>query len=233
MNHKLAVILAVTVCVMLASTMTPAQTSIVLGKPSQTAHFVGMGSSSSVGFQFGFCRKDGRCTSSGKANGTGLLGSGPAPYSFTSTLNSITLTLVNAAAGTWSVSETAPILFSYGKGGSLLTGDLNLLNFVEAPGTTQGMFNYSASTNLVVTGGSLASVFTSSHGVLDVVLQFHNGKNIESLLGNFKVLGTHIGGGEILTTPEPTSLLLIGSGLFVVGTFLRFRKKPSKSQLTI
>src|SRR5215472_2349771 len=99
MNRKLTVILAVAVGVMLASTTTIAQTSIILGDPSQTAHFVGMGSSNSVGFQFGFCRKDGRCTSSGAAFGTGLLGSGSAPYSFTSTLNSITLTLLNAAAG--------------------------------------------------------------------------------------------------------------------------------------
>jgi hypothetical protein len=231
MKRNLAAIFAVMASVVLASSMTLAQTSIVLGRANQTAHFVGLGSSNTVGFQFGFCRKDGVCKSSGTATGTGLLTSGPAPYSFTSTLNSITLTLLNAAAGTWSVSETAPILFSYGKGGSLLTGDLNLLNFVEAPGSKQGMFNYTASTNLVVTGGSLASIFASSHGVLDVMLKFDNGKNIQRLLGNFKTLGAHIGGGEVLTTPEPTSLLLLGSGLLVLGTFLRFRRRLRKLQL--
>ncbi len=213
-----------------------AQTQITLGSASESITFKGMGSSdpSQESITLGQCA-NATCTLMGTASGTGLLSSGPARYSFTSTLGSIVATLVDAATGEWAISQSAPILFNYGGKASLLTGDLDLLTFQEAPGSHQGAFNYEGMANLEITGGSLAGVL-GSMGIVDLSVTYSfkqytsTTKNVMTLLGTSNSITGFMNGGELLPTPEPSSLaiFLLGAVTLLVGSLLRRKTALSK-----
>ncbi len=206
-----------------------AQTQITLGGSAQGITFTGMGSGNTTqeSLTLGHCVGS-TCTLGGSAFGTGTVASGPAPYTLTSTLGSIVATLVNSAAGQWTISQSAPILFSYGAGGSLLSGDLDLLSFQETPGSKQGTFNYQELANLTVTGGSLAGLFGSG-GIADVLITFSSSGNVMSLLGTTKSMSGRVSSGELLPTPEPSAfaIFLLGSVMLLIGSLLRRRKPMS------
>jgi hypothetical protein len=189
---------------------------------------MGSGSPNTLSLNFGSC-KSGTCSLGGTGNGTGALTSGPSPYQFINTAGAITLTLANAALGEWNVSQTSATIFNYGSNGSLLSGTLDLLNFVQTLGTSGGMFNYTGNANLMITGGSLASAFASTNGILDIKIFFRSATNIESLLGNSGRIGSQIASGGVLPAPEPSSILMLGSGLMLAGGMLRSKLRNKRS----
>ena len=157
-------------------------------------------------------------TCKGKAFGSGGFGFiGSVPYSLKSNGN---MTVTNNGSNTFSVSGPA-MTFMLGTGGSLLTGDLSLLNLLQAG--KAGVFNYTGNANLAITSGSLASMFTSAGGVLDLTLKFRSNKQLSSIFGTSGSLIGRISTGELITTPEPSSMLLLGSGLVALGGVLRSR----------
>jgi len=201
-----------------------AQTKITLGTSTQLVTFKGMGSPSpnELSITLGSCFGS-NCRVQGTAFGVGGLASGPAPFSLTSSKNSITATLANATLGTWDVSQTAPIIFKYGAGGSLLTGDLNLLTFQQSPSSTAGIFNVNGTADLTITGGSLAAAFTSAGGIMDVNVAFRSASNIMSLLGTTNSKFGTFAGGQLLPTPEPSAfaIFLLGASMLLLGSLLR------------
>lgn len=224
-NRKLTLFLTLTVVVSV-SVVAHAQGTLTLGPTSMQWTFMGIGSSSQI--ELMPCNDKG-C--GGNATGTGIFPSGNQRYSF-SPLGTLTLTLTNAALGEWDISGPA-INFFYGPSptgkNDLLTGTLNLLNLEEAPGSKTGEFNYSGSANLVVTGGSLASLLGQS-AVLDVSMVFNSDINLENLLGTNASRWAHVTSGSLTAAPEPASILLLGSGMLGMGSMLRFRarkKRPS------
>ncbi len=231
MRHsKMAVGALLLAALLLTVGTAKAQTQITLGSASQEITFTGMGPSDTnqESITLGQCVK-GTCALSGMASGTGALSSGPARYSITSAFGSIVATLANAALGQWTISQTGPALFSYGAGGSLLTGDLNLLTFQEAPGSTAGAFNYEGMANLVITGGSLAAALGDA-GVVDLTVTYtfkqytSTDKNVMSLLGTTNSITGRMDGGELLPTPEPSSfaIFVLGSVLLLLGSAGKF-----------
>lgn len=215
---------------LLSSIPAAAQSQITLGGSRGLLTFSGLGSGSpnTLSLNFGSC-KSGICALGGTASGTGALASGPSPYQFINTQGAITLTLANAALGQWDVLQTSATVFNYGTNGSLLSGTLDLLNFVQSPGTKGGMFNYTGNANLTISGGSLASAFTSSNGILDLTIFFRSATNIESLLGNSGRIGSQISSGNVLPAPEPSSILMLGSGLMLAGGMLRSKLRNNRS----
>jgi hypothetical protein len=210
--------LLLAVDLVLASACAVAQTQITLGGSTQAVTFQGSTSSITEAVTLGHCNHAGVCKVSGGAYGTGSVGQ--IPYTISSMLNTITITLVNAATGIWSFAQSKPVTFAYGRAGSLLEGFLTFESLDQKPGTSTA----TADALLTVTGGSLAGVF-GPEDALDVTIKFHSKKNLESLLGTKRRLQGKLSSGDILLTPEPSSMLLIGSAFLVAGTMLRFRRR--------
>jgi len=207
-----------------------AQVGITLSSTGNAVHFQGMGPGdpNQLSISFGHCSR-GVCSTYGRGTGSGLAASN-GWFTLSSPLGSMIATLVNATTGQWAISQTAPILFSYGHNGTLLTGDLDLLTFQEAPGTSTGTFNYDESANLQITGGSLASVF-GSDAIMQVYLTFRTTVNLESLLGKTTGIEGAIAGGEVLPTPEPSAFAIFGLGsvLLLIGSLLRRKRAASRT----
>jgi len=229
-SRILTLVALVAIGLLLSSIPAAAQSQITLGGSRGLLLFQGMGPSSpnSLSLNFGSC-KNGICSLGGTASGTGQLLSGPTSYQFINTAGAITLTLANAALNQWNVLQTSNTIFNYGTNGSLLSGFLDLLNFQQNPGSKGGEFNYTGNANLTITGGSLASAFSSSNGVLDLTVFFRSTTNLESLLGGSAKIGSQIASGSVLPSPEPSSILMLGSGLMLAGGMLRSKLRNNHS----
>jgi len=219
-----------------------AQTGITLTGTRQTVTFTGEGRNtptcphcgSELGITFGTCARS-NCTL--KGTGTGFMST--AEFTITSTLGSIFATMVSP--NTWSLSDPSndPIDFTFGgtathPNSSLLSGTLNLLDFTytQGPGKN-GYFNESGIADLTITGGSLASYFTSAGGILQVNLTFGaTAKNISTLLGTTSKIGGNFAGGNVSPTPEPSAfaIFLVGSAMLLVGSLMKRRKALSNVQ---
>lgn len=197
---------------------------ITLGTANGGATFIGNGSSNSVNMDFGTCVST-TCTLSGTAFGTGMFLS-KGSYSITSPEN-IDLVLTDPTTGLWTADTKADtISFSYGPGGSLLTGSLNLLQFQQISSKVSGSDHwYMTSADVTITGGSLDITPGMSLQLFfnKVPIYFNN------LLGagnSGSSESTNYGHGTMSATPEPASLLLFGIGWLVVGFVLRMRRHP-------
>lgn len=218
-NRKLTLFLTLAIFVSVSVVAVSAQSTITLGPSSMQWTFLGTGSSTSIGLMP--CNNRG-C--GGTASGTGQLASGPSFYQLVPG-GTDTLTLTNAALGTWTVSGPA-VGFTYGK--NLLTGTLDLLNLQELPGGNTGSFDYTGTADLVVTGGSLAGVLAGKV-VMTVNMMFNSDINLENLLGSTAKRWARVTGGQVLASPEPSSIFLLGSGMLAMGSMLRLygrRKRP-------
>jgi hypothetical protein len=106
-------------------------------------------------------------------------------------------------------------------GTNLLDGTLSLLDFVQVSST--GMTNVTKATDITITSGSLAGDFPGSAGISQLTLNL-GGLFLPSL-GMGTTVAEKLAGGTLdaLTTPEPRSMLLFGSGLVLFGIILRRR----------
>ncbi|HET9783402.1 MAG TPA: PEP-CTERM sorting domain-containing protein [Terriglobales bacterium] len=208
-----------------------AQSSIQLnGGAGQTVTFSGQGSGSqAIGVSLGSCNIVGHCTLSGTGSGSGALQSS-GDFTLKSSADSILLN--SNGNGGYTATASAPIQFNLegtasGQTGTLLSGTLNLLNFTQASGSSQGSFNSNLAANLDLTGGLLANIFTASGGVLSLNVQFPTSVNISTLVGTNLSLASSLsasGAGGISPTPEPGTLALVGAGLLILGAGLRLRR---------
>jgi hypothetical protein len=226
MLKSVAVMAALGVALVAGSSTAKAQGPITLSNSAFSLVFSGESSSSMIGFTLGGTAL---CPNNASLCGAtqGLLSG---HYDITGS-PTITLDLSSLVAGTWTVGQSAPLTFSFcsnvdckGVGNVVyLSGDLQLVNIVQTPGAKTGTFNYTSSDNLSMLTGTEASTFGSS-GILTLNLQFSSTKNIESLLDSTsKIKDVRIGSGSVDSTPEPSSMLLFGSGFLAIGAFLRRR----------
>lgn len=199
---------------------------ITLGTAKGGSTFIGNGSSDSVGLDFGTCVSS-TCTLSGVAWGTGMFQSSGS-YTITSPEN-IDLVLTDPTTGLWTADTQANAIdFSYGTGGSLLTGVLNLLQFQQISQNKSGNNHwYLTSADVTITGGSLDITAGMSLQLFfnKVPIYFNN------LLGSGNAgvtETTNFGHGTMTATPEPTSLLLFGIGWLVLGLVLRMRTRRAQ-----
>jgi len=208
------------------STIASAQNTINLDASSTTLTFSGDSSASMISFTLGaLCPNNaGIC----KADQSG----GPTGHYDITGSPTITLTLTNGPAGQWSVGQTSPLTFSFcshvdcaGAGNVVyLSGSLQLTDLVQSPGASTGTFNYSGDANLTGLSGTLAASWTAA-GIVTLNLNFTSHVNIETLLNepSSHKLHAKVGSGTVDPTPEPTAMVLFGTGLLAVGIMLRRR----------
>ena len=154
------------------------------------------------------------------ATGPALQISPSATYDFSLTGGPATLT--QTTPGNFTVSSTPLTLTLTGTGGTTgaLTGTVNL--FDSAQSMNMVLFNNTNSPNLTVTSasGSLAS-FSGSKDSLALWIVLSAADPIDNLTGgSTKSL---VGSALLMPTPEPTSMLLFGTGLLALGAILRRR----------
>jgi hypothetical protein len=157
---------------------------------------------------------------SGMAFGTGTLASGPDPYTISQSGATVTGTYLGSDS--WSIAQSGPLAFCYGGCGAsaLLTGNLQLVSLAQTKST--GTFNESLSANLTSLGGSLASLFGTA-GVLSITIDFATPTDLATLPPG-GTLGANVSSGELFPSPEPASMVLVGSGLILLGGLVRRRR---------
>jgi len=137
----------------------------------------------------------------------------------------ITGTETGPGSNVWNITQSGALDFSFGTGGSLLTGTLQLVDLTQTGAT--GSFNDDLTVNLAITGGSLASILGPS-AILDITIDFAKTKGVAGVLGNLtsgQTLKANISDGELTPTAEPVSMVLVGSGLLLLGGFVRRRRR--------
>ena len=144
----------------------------------------------------------------GAALGTGILLHGT---SYTLVSGTVALTPIGAPGGAYSASGT----FSFElNNGTLLTGTLSLGSVAQAGG---GLLTFGTG-NLVITSIDGVSCVPTCPGPGDVSLVIK--------LASTAPLHTESGSilsGSVSISPEPSSMLLFGTGLLACGVFLRRR----------
>jgi hypothetical protein len=156
----------------------------------------------------------------GSASGSGTLASSGS-YTITQGAG-VTVTGTWVSANTWSITQSGGLGFTYGPG--LLTGNLQLVSLTQTG--ISGEFNDELLANLTITGGSL---FTSNifpnNAQAELVILFSSTQTLQTL-PNGNTLDASFLGGFIDPAPtgEPASMILVGSGLLLLGGLGRRRR---------
>jgi PEP-CTERM motif len=131
----------------------------------------------------------------------------------------VNVTLTSAGAGYYTASNTSVPISILGGGGTL-TGTLTLVDLLQLSSNGYVNIDPSVDANLVVTGatGVLAPYLSAGSGGLTITLNLGSTTAINLLNGSETV---KVSNGNIMPSPEPSSMLLFGSGLLVFAGILR------------
>lgn len=119
------------------------------------------------------------------------------------------------------ISQANPITFAYNNGsGGTLIGDLQLVNFFQV--NSLGLYNTTLVANLTNLGGTLVNCGTCSFsnpgaGIHDFTIVIQGSGVVTNLFNSNGTVWAHISTGEIVPTPETSTLALFGTGLLALG----------------
>lgn len=227
----LLVILTGTILV-LGSTPASAQTQITLSNSGQAVKFQVVISGTSMDIALGTCSSTtftGTCTLSGNA---AFDPGDTATYSLTTTTGSAMTVSKTATPGVFSITG-ATTGFSYSStDGDSLTGTITWTNVLDGS-TTPILNGVLKITAISSTAGDFTSLFGGVNSLINVNLTLNtlgcsptlSPCTLDNVLAasTGQMASATLGHGGMTPTPEPGSLLLVGSGLVGVGFFLRRR----------
>jgi hypothetical protein len=160
----------------------------------------------------------------GNAKGTGTFLGDNGFYTLTgSGLTTGTFTGCVGTTCSWTLSTPSPLNFKFtqgkfGGGTDYLNGTLQMVGLTEVPDGK--LFSETITLNLTVTGGTLASLFTDGHGNIIFDVQTVTTKSLSTSPNGRGIQGILMS-GDMSEAPEPGTMALLGSGLLLVGAFLR------------
>lgn len=214
MRKQIVGIAVLTLLVALNLATASAQVNITLGQPSSgsagNVTFTGTATGTD-NLTFGTCGAGTNCWS---GNTTGSAGGSPVSSPWAIDFSTAVPVTMNASG---LITQGGGAALTIG-GGSLLTGSLQLVSLGQLGYT--GVYNYDLVANLTSLGGSLAQYFSNGTGVTQITIDFSSNTQVVGLPNLTTVTGTY-STGSLTTTPEPSSLLLMGSGLMMFGGVLR------------
>ncbi len=163
----------------------------------------------------------------GPGNGDGFLAGNPGFYQITGGGITGTLTSpLNCAVCQWTLSGSVGFNFSSmpnGGGTDLLDGTFTLVSMTQKQNVNGVGFNQMVQVNFAATGGTLLKYFDpTGKGFITLDLKFTTDKNVQSIPGGSTRFGLVVD-GTVTPTPEPGTMALLGSGVLLVGGFLRKR----------
>ena len=223
--RRLLVVLSVVVFLTSAVSTATAQNQITLDGSSNDMTFTGTGGSN---WTLSLPSASGGLKDTAWGGGTlltpGCTPSTPCAFDITQPTG---VTIIGTETGTgsnvWNITQSGALDISFGTGGSLLTGTLQLVSLAETGKT--GTFNEDLTANIVVTGGSLASIL-GPEAVLSITVDFASKDKLRlGTLTSGQTVAAKISDGELTPTAEPVSMVLVGSGLLLLGGFVRRRRK--------
>ncbi len=202
-----------------------------------TATFTGTGSSSgdvitvTTGGTAGGCPVGATCIGSNSTGGfespTGNNIFTGASWSFSVPQSVPLLSLQGGTGGVYTVDQnggqTATFNFS-GGGGDTVTGTIDWTSLTQSPttqaATISGTLKVTGSTGTGTDGATFLADFPSGY-TLGIDYAFSMGSSLSGLIGTSNSISGSASSGEVPGAPEPTTLVLYGAGMLLVGSFFR------------
>jgi hypothetical protein len=214
--RKLLVAVSVLVVLAIAVPTAIAQNQIALNGSSNDMTFSGAGTTD--GGSDWYLNMNGV---TGTANGSGEFAGDSGSYLFTQTGK---IKGTYEGSGVWGISGGALTLTI----GSLLSGSLQLIDLSQnLVGGVVGTFNDSLQANLTGLSGSLAKYFPKG-AVLSISIDLDSPTSLVDL--GMGTTTANISTAELdvpKITPEPASMVLVGSGLLLLGGLVRRRRRTT------
>jgi hypothetical protein len=210
--RKWMVVLAVlAVAPMISSKNANAQTSLSFGNgtSSENVTFIANGGSTGATLDIGTCTTT--CTLTGSNTGGG-------GYSFVTT-GPLTVGILGSGGGLSDSVSGGTSVFSYTNGSSGLIGNVTWTSLItDGDATVTGILTITSSSltgPLGVVGQTAKIDFTTNPYTTDLSTLFAGSAGGSE--------GATLSSGELVATPEPSSMLLFGTGLLLFGGILRKR----------
>jgi len=203
-----------------------AQSNIVLGTSTSQLEFLSTGSGN---FNLFTCSSvhNGKCTAGpvqGKATGEGQITGNNGFYAI-SNATAVKGTLINGqkcVVCQWMLTGSMNFTFTSkinGGGVDFLNGTFTLQSMTQTQHIIGGSFNQALQVNFTPTGGTLLNFFVNNP-TIELNIGFTTAKSIANdPKGNMRF--GWITNGNLSATPEPGTMALLGSGILLVGGFLR------------
>jgi hypothetical protein len=204
-----------------------AQSNIVLGTSITQLEFLSTGSGN---FDLFSCSKvhNGKCTPGpvqGKATGEGQILGNNGFYGIAngSAIHGTLTNGQNCVVCVWTLTGSMSFTFTSqinGGGVDLLNGTFTLQTMTQTKNIIGGSFNQSLVVNFTPTGNGKLMPYFVKNPTIELNIGFTTAKSLANdPKGNMRF--GWITNGNLSATPEPGTMALLGSGILLVGGFLR------------